>query len=290
MLVLHGLEGCAESKYALELYRQLARLRLDAVGLNFRSCSGEMNRLPRMYHSGETGDIAHVLGVLRDRFPTRPLGAVGFSLGGNVLLKYLGETGRKRRRGQPAPDARPIGRSADPPYLSAAVAISVPFNLSAGAVELERGFSKVYREYLVRRLKNKIRAKAGILDGRVSVERLLRARTFHEFDHWGTAPLHGFADAEDYYARSSSGQFLRDIGVPTLLLHSADDPFLPAWALPHAAVRRNPALEAAFANAGGHVGFVGGPPWRPDFWGERTAAEWLAGRLGSAVGTQHATR
>ena len=269
VLVLHGLEGCAESGYVLEMHRALAREGLAAVGMNFRACSGEPNRLPRMYHSGETGDLACVLRTLRDRFPERPLGVVGFSLGGNVLLKFLGERGGSSRR-----DGTP----------HAAVAISVPFALSAGAEWIERGFSRVYRRYLVRRLHRKVRRKVEILRPHVDVDRVLRARTFREFDDAATAPLHGFAGAEDYYRRSSSTPFVGAIAVPTLVLHALDDPFVPSEVVPREALERNPAIEVRISERGGHVGFVTGPPWRPRFWAEREAARYLARRLRGPTG------
>lgn len=230
------------------------------MGLNFRSCSGALNRTPRLYHSGETGDLRYVLELLRRRFPGRLLGAVGFSLGGNILLKYLGEEG-----------------SATP--LAAAVAISVPFDLAAGARRLERGFSRAYRRYLVGKLKRKTLAKAALLDGRVDLERVRRSRTFEEFDDAATAPLHGFAGARDYYARCSSNQFLTAVRVPTLLIQAQDDPFLPHSEIPRAAVAGNALLAAEFPRRGGHVGFVSGPPWAPRFWAEGRAAEFLAGYI-----------
>ena len=257
VVVLHGLEGSARSTYALEMYRALAIHGIQAVGLNFRSCSGELNRAARLYHSGETSDLVFILKLLGDRFPARPMGAVGFSLGGNVLLKYLGETG-------PASQ------------LAAAAAISVPFRLAAGARYLERGFARVYRRYLVRKLRRKTVRKAALLPGHISVNRVLAARTFEEFDDAATAPLHGFRDAQDYYARSSSAAYLSTVRVRTLLIHAADDPFLPAEAIPRAAVAQNPALQAEFTDQGGHVGFVSGPPWHPVFWAERRAAQFLA--------------
>ncbi|MBI2535943.1 MAG: hydrolase [Gemmatimonadetes bacterium] len=260
VVVLHGLEGSARSTYALEMYRALRARDIRAVGLNFRSCSGEVNRAPRLYHSGETGDLAYVLDLLRRRFPDRPIGAMGFSLGGNVLLKYLGEA----------------GGAVEP---AAAAAISVPFDLGAGAVHLERGFSRAYRRYLVRKLQRKTRAKAALLRGRISVENVLAARTFVEFDDAATAPLHGFRDAEDYYAKSSCAQYLSAIRVPTLLIHSADDPFLPAESIPRVAVAANPFIRAAFTETGGHVGFVSGPPWAPVLWAERRAAGFLGEQL-----------
>ncbi len=265
VVMLHGLEGCAQSTYALEIYRVLIRHDVAAVGMNFRSCSGEPNRLPRLYHSGDTGDIAHVLTMLRSRFPRRRLGAVGFSLGGNVLLKYLGERG--------------AGAGITSAPLQAAAAISVPFDLSRGADYLERGFSRVYRQYLLKRLQGKVRAKIDLMRDHVDLGRVLGARTFREFDDAATAVLHGFQDAEDYYRRSSSGQFLTGVGIPTLIIHSRDDPFLPRSAVPSAAVRDNPHLTGCITPHGGHVGFVGGPPWAPAFWAERQAGQFLALKL-----------
>lgn len=277
-LVLHGLEGSARSKYALQVYRELTAREVSAVGLNFRGCSGEPNRLPRMYHSGETGDLAWVLAELRRRFPRRPIGVAGFSLGGNVLLKYLAENG------SPSSHSVSYDLSAAPPgvpagNLSAAAAVSVPFDLAASADGIERGGSRIYLQYLMRRLRRKVRAKASLLRAHLDVGDLLAARTFWEFDGRGTAPLHGFADAADYYRRSSSGPLLDRIAIPTLVVHSRDDPFLPAAAIPEATIHANSWIESRLTERGGHVGFVAGPPWAPRFWAEETAAEFLAQRL-----------
>ena len=261
VVVLHGLEGSARSGYALEMYRALDAHGLAGVGLNFRSCSGELNRAARLYHSGETGDPAFVFRTLRDRDPGTPLGAVGFSLGGNVLLKHLGEMAGGEE------------------ILRAAAAISVPFTLSAGADHLERPGGWIYVSFLLRKLRRKILAKRDVLGNRADVERALRARTFREFDDAATAPVHGFASAEDYYVRSSSAGFLSSIAVPTLLIHSTDDPFLPAAAVPFEAVEQNTSLIAAIEPKGGHVGFVSGLPWRPHFWAEWEAARFLATAL-----------
>jgi predicted alpha/beta-fold hydrolase len=181
------------------------------------------------------------------------------SLGGNVLLKYLGERSERGRD-----------------VVRAAVAISVPFDLAASAAFVERGFSRVYRWFLVRRLKRKVRAKAAVLGGHIDVRRALNARTFSQFDDASTAPLHGFRDAADYYQRSSSAGYLAGIRVPTLLVHSRDDPFLPADAIPEEAVGENTAIEFILTDKGGHVGFVEGTPLRPRFWAERAAADFIA--------------
>ncbi|HET9984913.1 MAG TPA: hydrolase [Longimicrobiales bacterium] len=261
VLLLHGLEGSARRGYAINTYRALAARGVGAVGLNFRSCSGEVNRTARFYHSGDTEDIRFVLRGLAERFPGRRLGAVGFSLGGNALLKYLGEDGEAAR-------------------VSAAAAVSVPFDLGAGARLLDSTrMGRFYTSLFLKTLREKAEAKQPLLDGRLDLARIRDARTFREFDDAATAPLHGFADADDYYARSSSGRFLERIRVPTLLLHSRDDPFLPEDAIPWAAIRANPRLHAVVTDEGGHVGFVGGNPFRPEFWAEEEAARFLASEL-----------
>jgi predicted alpha/beta-fold hydrolase len=264
VLVLHGLEGSSSSDYVLSTHRALARHGIASVALNFRSCSGEPNRLPRFYHSGDTGDIAAALTHIRSRFPHRRIGTVGFSLGGNALLKHLGERGAAGG-GNAVPDA--------------AAAISVPFDLSTGITTLERGLGPLYQRYFLRRLRRKVRAKRATLDGKVDVEALLAVRGLRSFDDLGTAPLHGFANSADYYRRASSKPLLPSIRVPTLLLHAIDDPFLPQHSIPRDEVAANPYLEAVFPQHGGHVGFVAGPPWRPVFWAEQTAATFLAARL-----------
>jgi predicted alpha/beta-fold hydrolase len=184
------------------------------------------------------------------------------SLGGNVLLKCLGEAGE---------------RGDDP--VAAAVAISVPFDLSVGADYVERGFSKVYRWSLVGRLKEKVKAKAALLKDVIDIERTLESRTFREFDDASTAPLHGFLGAEDYYSRSSSVGFLDKIRTRTLLIQALDDPFLPASAVPTQIARANAFLECRITEHGGHVGFVEGTAWSPTFWAEQSAASFLAEKL-----------
>ncbi len=258
VLVLHGLEGSSRSGYAIQLCRQLSERGLYAVGLNFRSCSGELNRGQRLYHSGETSDLGWVIERLQASFPGRPLAAVGVSLGGNVLLKYLGEQGDKAG-------------------LAAAAVWSVPFDLAAGASVMETGFARFYVWRLLRSLKRKAWARAADLGEHIDLERTLAARTFREFDDAATAPLHGFRDADDYYQQCSSANFLSAIRTPTLVLHSRDDPFLPAAAIPTAALAANPNITPALTDRGGHVGFVAGTlPGRPHFWAEDLIASWLA--------------
>ena len=283
VVVLHGLEGSARRRYMQHTYRALLGRGLRPVGLNFRGCSGEPNRTARAYHSGETGDLRYVLDTLGARFPDSALAVVGYSLGGNVALKFLGEEARgsgPEDRGMVAP-GRSSPTSPGPTgarsRVAAGVAVSVPFDLAAGARALEssRLGRTVYTRYFMRTLVPKTLARGSLLPDRVDLDRVRRARTVREFDDALTAPLHGFRDAADYYARSSSARFIGDITVPTLVVHSRDDPFLPASAVPESALRSNPAIAAVLTDRGGHQGYVAGSLLRPEFWVEEALAGWL---------------
>ena len=258
ILILHGLEGSSRSHYALGLLREAAALGLHGVVLNFRSCSGELNRAPRLYHSGETSDLDWVVSTLLARAPARRLGLVGVSLGGNVALKWLGERGE-----------------AAPPEVVGAVAISTPFDLAACAGVLDRGLPRaLYTTGFLRTMKAKVRAKARLYEGRLDMREALRARTFTEYDRVVTAPLNGFADERDYWARSSSGPHLAGVRRPCLLINAVNDPFMPPSTLPSEAVARSPWLEALFPSEGGHAGFLEGPLGRRS-WAERLALAFL---------------
>jgi predicted alpha/beta-fold hydrolase len=270
ILMLHGLEGSAHSGYAVQLALALARCGVRMVGLNFRSCGGDMNRAARYYHSGETGDLALVLDHLGRQTPPSRLGAVGFSLGGNVLIKYLGEEGGGATR-----------------RLRTGAAISVPYDLGACADHMSHGAGRIYAGFFLRSLRKKVIAKEIMLAGVCDVPRVLQARTVREFDDRLTAPLHGFADAEDYYRRSSAAQFLPAVAVPTLLVHAMDDPIALSSAIPDDVIRANPAISADFPETGGHVGFVGGPgPWAPTFWAENRVAHYLSAAFKSPQGVE----
>ncbi len=271
VLVLHGLEGCASSGYVRITHQALAARGVRSVGLNFRSCGGEPNLAARFYHAGETGDLAFVVEQLAERFPDAELGALGFSLGGNVLLKWLGEIG------------------AHSP-LRAAAAVSVPFDLAEGGRALQRGLGPHYSRNFMRSLRRKLVGRANALKQHCDLERGYRARTLPEFDDAVTAPLHGFRDVHHYYSASSSVNFLSAIRVPTLLLHSADDPFFPAEAIPRDQISANPWLVSGFTARGGHVGFVAGSLGDPEFWAEGEATRFLAAMLPSrqpALTTTH---
>ncbi|MBI1736689.1 MAG: alpha/beta fold hydrolase [Candidatus Rokubacteria bacterium] len=262
LLVLHGLEGSSASHYATGLV-DLARGRgWRAVVLNFRSCSGEANRHPRFYHAGDTADLDEVVAAVVAREPDVRIGAVGVSLGGNVLMKWLGE------------------RSVDAPkQVLAAVGISVPHALEPCARTLDRGFARlVYTANFLRTFRAKVLAKARTHPGFVDVAAALRARTFAEYDRVVTARLHGFADEVDYWQRASSLPWLAQIRRPVLLIAALDDPFIPAWSLPDPRTLPE-SVRTEFVARGGHAAFIEGPPWRPRSWAERRAVEFVAESL-----------
>jgi predicted alpha/beta-fold hydrolase len=257
VLVLHGLEGSSRSPYARGMLAAAHSRGWRGVVMHYRGCSGEPNRLPRSYHSGETGDLSLVIDHLRSTGDVPALAVVGYSMGGNVLLKWLGEA--------------QSGAAID-----AAVAVSVPFTLSLAADRLKRGFSRVYQQRLIAELRAKLRHKFCHRDCPIDLERANASRDFWEFDDRVTAPLHGFEDVHDYYTRSSSRQYLRNIRVPTLILHARDDPFMTPDVLP---VRDelSPSIELEVSPCGGHVGFVYGKlPWRPRYWLEERIPDFLS--------------
>jgi predicted alpha/beta-fold hydrolase len=261
LLLLHGLEGTIRSHYLLGTLAAAYARGWAADVLIFRSCNGEVNRAPRMYHSGETSDLDFVVRRLVRAHPGQPLLAAGFSLGGNVLLKWLGEQG-----------------DGAPEELRAAAAVSVPFDLERGSRNIERGFARVYARHFLRTLRQKAGAKLERHPALFDPVALRRARTMFEFDDAVTAPMHGFAGARDYYTRSSSMHYLRGIRRPTLLLSAYDDPFLPSQVLDEVAslVLPNPDIVVEFHRSGGHIGFVGGKnPLRPQYYAEQRVIGFL---------------
>jgi uncharacterized protein len=262
ILILHGLEGSSRSHYALGLLREVAERGWDGAVLHFRTCSGELNRSPRLYHSGDTGDLDWLVQRLIAERPNVPISLVGVSLGGNVALRWLGERGE-----------------AVTPQVRAAVAISVPFDLAAAAAVLDRGLRRrLYTEHFLVTMRAKVGAKAAMYRDLIDLGAIARARTFREWDRFVTAPLYGFADERDYWQRCSSGPLLSAIRRPCLLINALNDPFVPPASLPLEAVRGSPWLQAAFVPEGGHAGFLEGP--RGDrSWAERRAIAFLAGHL-----------
>ena len=262
LLLLHGLEGTIRSHYAQGLLNEAARRSWGADLLIFRSCGSEPNKAKRFYHSGETSDLSFALDKVTSVYPNAPLGLAGVSLGGNVLLKFLGE--RESRL---------------PLQLKAAAAISVPFDLSRSSTRINRGFSRVYQRFFLNSLRHKALEKAARYPDLAAVDQIRGLRTLEEFDDLITGPLHGFRDAREYYQKSSSLRYLERIRLKTLLLSAVDDPMLPPAVLNEVRkiAGRNPALHIEFPEKGGHAGFVAGSrPWRPFYYAEYRVGEFFA--------------
>jgi uncharacterized protein len=240
VVMFHGLEGSSQSHYALALMHELKKNGLDGAVAHWRGCSGEPNRLARSYHSGESNDIDQVLHTIRKSLPaSTELFAVGVSLGGNALLKWLGE--------------RPRNAS----IVSAAVAISAPQDLASGADRLAKGFSRLYAKNFMKTMIAKSVYKANNFAVPYDLTEVRKCKTFHKFDELVTAPLHGFASAKDYWTLCSSKQFLIHIRQPTLVINALNDPFLPraVLAAPHQA---SGFVSLEYPQSGGHVGFASG--------------------------------
>jgi uncharacterized protein len=261
LLILHGLEGKITAKYAHGLLEQARRIGWSGDMLMFRSCDGEVNTARRLYHSGETTDLDLVVRWLIAQHPDVRLGLCGVSLGGNVLLKWLGELGTRV-----------------PPQVTRAAAVSVPYDLEAGARLMEHGFSRVYVRHFLATLVVKTARKLEAYPDLCDATKLRAARTFFEFDDAVTGPVHGFGGAHDYYRRSSSIHFIRDVRVPTLLMNARNDPFLPPSVLEtvRESAGENPQLFIEFPATGGHVGWVTGQPWSARYFMEERVVEWLS--------------
>jgi predicted alpha/beta-fold hydrolase len=272
VLLLHGLEGSAHSLHTQGLALLVARQGWRATVLNFRSCARDPrditrrlpNRRPRLYHTGETGDLDLVVRTLAAREPQVPLSAIGFSLGGNVLLKWLGEVGAGS-------------------FIRAAATLSVPYDLAEAARFLERPVGRIYAAHFLGRLKRKaldLMARFPVETAHLDPDGIRRASTFGEFDKQVTAPLYGFGSAADYYRDSSALGYLARIRIPTLCLSAEDDPFFPAAALAAARAVASAAVRFEVSPWGGHTGFVAGRwPWRPRYWAEEATLAWLVEHL-----------
>ena len=247
LLILHGLEGSARSAYARMLMQAAKDHGWHCCVMHFRDCGDYSNRLPRRYHAGETNDVRFFLGQLEESEQYGPIVAVGYSLGGTVLLKYLGE-------------------AADTTPLRAAVAVSTPLNLHKCSYALNSGFSKLYQHHLLKRMKFAIRQKFDRHTAAFDWQRAMSAKTFDDFDDAVTAPLHGFDGKQDYYDRCSSVHYLNAITTPTLIINSRDDPFMTPEVIPQPE-QLSQTVTMEVSSQGGHVGFVdGGTPWNPSFY------------------------
>jgi uncharacterized protein len=252
VLLFHGLEGSSDSHYARSLMALVQSRGWSGAVPHFRGCSGELNLAPRFYHSGDAQEVDWIVRRLKDRFKDRPPSrffVTGVSLGGNALLRWLGESQHQ----------------AD--IVDAACAISAPLDLAGGGAALSRGFNMIYTRVFLQTLKPKCLRKLQQHPGLFDRDTMLRSRNLYEFDNVVTAPLHGFRDTDDYWHRASAKHVLTDITVPTLVLNARNDPFLPAHHLPQKAAA---CVTLDYPDHGGHVGFaVGSPGGRIDWLPQR---------------------
>jgi predicted alpha/beta-fold hydrolase len=266
-ILLHGLEGSSNSVYMQGLLSAIARRGFSASAVNFRSCAEGLphNRRPRFYHSGETTDFDFVVRTLRAREPDKKLVAIGASLGGNALLKWLGE-----HPGQTD--------------IAAAATLSVPYDLRAGGDLLEQGWGPFYvARFLASLRKKAVDVTRRFPEVKLDLEAVRRSNSFRTFDDAVTAPLHGFRDADDYYDSSSSIHFIGRITTPTLCISADDDPFVPLDAIKRARAAASPTVDFRITRGGGHTGFIAGrAPWRPQYWAEEMAVQWIVKTVLSA--------
>ncbi len=259
IVLFHGLAGSLDSPYIQRAMDRFGREGYSVVLMHFRGCSGIPNRLPRSYHSGDTSDAKSWILDLKERFPQNPLIAIGYSLGGNMLLKLLGEWGENSP-------------------LIFAVAISAPMELESSANTINRGFSKIYQYRLMSSLKNQLEQKYNQfeMESLIDLKRedIQKLNTFWEFDEAYTAPIHGFKNAKDYYQKSSSKQFLKYIKTKTLIIHSKDDPFMGDAVIPRESELSN-SVQVELYEYGGHVGFISGCKFNFEYWLESRILEFV---------------
>jgi predicted alpha/beta-fold hydrolase len=246
VVLFHGLEGNSSSHYARALMRELAALGWRGVVPHFRGCSGEPNRLPRAYHSGDYAEVGWMLATIRAMVPFAPLFAVGVSLGGSALINWLGREEAGARK-----------------TIDAAAAVSTPLDLAAAGVAIEIGLSRIYSRHFLSTLVPKALGMAHRFPGTLDPAAIRRSNSMHSFDDVVTAPLHGFSGADDYWARASSKPWLRAVAVPTLVINARNDPFIPAASLP-GADETSAAVVLEQPGHGGHGGFPSsGRQWLP---------------------------
>lgn len=250
--LFHGLEGSTDRYYMVEAMKKLRGKGFSVIGVNFRSCGSKMNRQPRFYHSGETNDYRTVFNWISQNYPHKKVGAVGFSLGANALVKYLAEE----------QNSTPI---------EAAVAVSVPYDLRLGSILLSNGFHRVYEYRFMRTLRDKLDQKRQQFPDMPTFS----GSTLYEFDDQITAPIHGFNSADNYYEQCSARRFVDDIQTDTLFIHSREDPLCPVEAMPLAKLNSNEYTDYIITNKGGHVGF-----WsKPSGWLQFVIENYLSSNL-----------
>jgi len=257
--LFHGLAGSYKSPYILGLMIALEKAGFASVVMHFRGCSGKENLLPRSYHSGETADAKAWIDYLNVKYKTNPLHAVGFSIGGNMLLKLLGEEQKKS-------------------LLVSAVSVSAPMDLAVCAEVISKGFASNYEGHLLNPLKITLKKKFDTFNMNklliLKKEKIDGIKSIEEFDEKYTAPIHGFKSAQEYYKKCSSKQFLKYIAVPTLIIHSLDDPFMDERVLPKEN-ELSPSVNFELSPHGGHVGFVTGSLFKPRYWLEERIIQYF---------------
>lgn len=257
--LFHGLAGSFTSPYIQGVMRSLERRGFASVLMHFRGCSGKANLLPRSYHSGDTADAKAWLLHLEKMYPNNLLYAVGYSIGGNMLLKLLGEE-----------EHNP---------LKSAVSVSAPMDLAITAQTINQGFSKLYQAHLLKALKATLLKKYEQFDMSLHItsskEEIKKIKTIEEFDERYTAPINGFDSAKDYYEKCSAKQYLNKINIPTLIIHALDDPFMTKEILPQQHEQVSPFVSLELSKYGGHVGFVGGSFFKPNYWLEERIADYF---------------
>lgn len=260
IVLFHGLAGNYKSPYIQGAVLELAKSGFDTVIMHFRGCTGNDNLLARSYHSGETGDALEFARALKSRYPKRALYGVGYSLGANMLLKLLGET------------------KEDAPFEKV-VAVSPPMQLDICSDRMNIGFARYYQYRLLKELNNALDKKYDSHDMhsllKLKRQDIKNLKTFWDFDGAYTAPIHGFKDARDYYTKSSSKQFLKEIKTPTLIIHAKDDPFMTQGVIPTKS-ELSQSVELELTQRGGHVGFIGGGVFNPVFWLEKRIVAYLS--------------
>jgi predicted alpha/beta-fold hydrolase len=260
IVTLHGLEGSSDSQYILGMNRIFNHNNWDAVTLNFRGCSGEMNLLRRGYHSGETTDLDFVIQTIFEKYDYEEMVLIGFSLGGNVVLKYAGEKGNTIN-----------------PKIKKAVGVSAPVDLAGCSAEIEKRHNFIYLKRFLRSLKEKFKLKKHLYPD-LDAERILASKTFGDFDGNFTAPVHGFASADDYWEKCSSRNFFDNLSIPTLLVNAKDDSFLSDSCYPIDAAKSNPYLHLLTPKYGGHVGFPQSHS-KGFYWSEEQVFDFVRGGL-----------
>lgn len=252
VIISHGLEGSSRNTDIQALAQALSLAGWDVLAWNFRGCSGEPNRLLRFYHSGETGDLSIVISHAAKNYSS--LALVGFSLGGNLTLKYLGE-------------------ASPHPAICGAVAVSAPIDLASSAMALDKNLgNRIYLHRFMKSLKAKVRSKAIRFPKEIDVSSLSEVRGFAKFDDRYTARIHGFQNAEDYWSQSSARQYLPNIRTPSLLINAKNDPFLSKESFPYSEAEKNPHHFLETPDSGGHLGFID----RQGLWLTRRIPEFLS--------------